>query len=133
MATAARKAGSKVCVLISSGSASAESRFAYTKMKGELEEQVKELGFEHTVIVRPGLILGDREEKRTAEGIARGVAGFLGGITTGLVDGWAQSDVVIARAGVAAGLKALEGEIKEKVVVLAQADVVRLGRTEWKD
>lgn len=44
---------------------------AYPKMKGELEERVKALGFQRTVILQPGLLIGAREESRTAEGIAQ--------------------------------------------------------------
>ncbi len=43
----------------------------------------------------------------------------------------AYADTLIL--GRRAGLDALEGKQTEKVRVLGQADVVRLGRTEWKD
>jgi hypothetical protein len=36
-------------------------------MKGELEDEFKALSFEHTVILRPGLLMGERNELRTAE------------------------------------------------------------------
>jgi hypothetical protein len=39
----------------------------YLKMKGELEDAFKDLGFEHTVILKPGLLMGERNEVRTAE------------------------------------------------------------------
>lgn len=65
-------------MLISANSANASSMLPYLKMKGELESSVKELGFEHTVILRPGLILGDRKETRFAEAIARGFADLSG-------------------------------------------------------
>lgn len=41
-------------------------------------------------------------------------------------------DHVIAKAAVNAGLQCLNGEFKEAVWELGQADIVRLGRTEWK-
>ena len=46
---------------------------------------MKDLGFEHTVIVQPGLIFGDRGESRPIEGIFRGTAKFLGAIS-GAID-----------------------------------------------
>ncbi|KZF21097.1 protein fmp52, mitochondrial precursor [Xylona heveae TC161] len=135
MAKAAKDAGIKTYVLMSSASASATSRFEYMRMKGELEDAVTALGFEHTVILRPGLIVGKRNESRPPEAIMRGVANCLGALnTTWLKDGWAQDANVIAQAAVAAGLSCKEGRIpegKEKVWVLKQADIVRLGRTEW--
>jgi uncharacterized protein YbjT (DUF2867 family) len=105
---------------------------AYPKMKGELEESVKELGFEHTVILRPGLIVGSREESRPAEAVLRKIAGFAGMLGHAFADSWAQDADVIAKAAVASGLQALEGKVTEKVWMVGQSDIVRLGRTEWK-
>lgn len=133
LAQSAKAAGVKVYVLISSGGASAQSMFGYPKMKGELEEAVKGLGFEHTVILRPGLIVGQREQSRAAEGIFHWIAGAAGMINATLKDVWAQDSDVIAKAAVSAGLKALEGgEDVPKVWMVGQSDIVRLGRTEWK-
>lgn len=103
----------------------------YPKMKGELEEAVKALGFEKTVIVRPGLIVGGRDDSRPAEWVLQCVANAAGKV--GLKDAWAQDAGVIARAAVAAGLKAEKEKEGDKVVVVAQSDIVRLGRTEWKE
>lgn len=133
LATAALKAGSKILVLISTNGANATSIIPYSKMKGELEDTVKELGFEHTIILRPGLIVGKREETRAAEGILRSVANVMGGISNALKDFWAQDAEVIAKAGVAAALLAQKGEVKQKVWILNQSDIVRMGRTEWKE
>ena len=132
LAQAAKNAGVKVYVLISTGGASATSSMAYPKMKGELEESVKALGFEHTVILRPGLIVGGREESRPAEAVARKIAGFAGMLGNVFKDSWAQDADIIAKAAVASGLQALEGQAPEKVWTVGQSDIVRLGRTEWK-
>lgn len=132
LAQAAKKAGVRVYVMVSSGGADANARFDYLKMKGELEEAVKALDFEKTVILRPGLIVGTREGSRPAEAAARLVARFLGRVSGHwLTDGWAQDADVIAKAAVNGGLKALAGE-GPKVWMLGQSDIVRLGRTEWK-
>ena len=106
---------------------------AYPKMKGEIEEHIKELGFDQTVILRPGLIAGNREESRMVEGVVRKLAAGLGMISTHLKDPWAQEAEVIGKAAVSAGLKALDGEAPEKVWILSGSDIIRLGRTEWKD
>jgi hypothetical protein len=44
-----------------------------------------------------------------------------------------QDQKIIARATVAAVKLANEGKAPSKYWVLEQADVVRLGRTEWKE
>jgi len=102
-------------------------------MKGELEEAVKALDFDHTVILRPGLIVGERAEARTFEAVLRKTAIFMGGVSGNrLKDFWAQDVDVIAKAAVRAGMDCIEGKEVEKVKLLSQSDIVRLGRTEWK-
>jgi hypothetical protein len=133
LARAAKAAGADTYVLISSGGASATSSFAYPRMKGELEEAVKGLGFKHTVILRPGLIVGAREESRAAEAVFRGIANGVGKLWGAAKDVWAQDAVVIARAAVAAGCLCVEGKREEGVWMVGQAEIVRLGRTDWKE
>jgi len=132
MAKAAREAGSKVYVLISTTGASPNSMFAYTKMKGQLEEDIKALGFDHTVILRPGMISGYREESRPMmEGALRNLAGGLGMISSHyLKDGWAQDADVIAKAAVSAGLKALNGEAPSKVWVITLREIIRQAQND---
>ncbi|KAE8389267.1 protein fmp52-1, mitochondrial [Aspergillus alliaceus] len=130
MARAARNTGTKVYVLISSSGASKDSSFAYPRMKGEIEEDVKALGFERTVILRPGLISGQRDESRPLEAVARCFAGFAGKLHSSLKDSWAQDSDVIGKAAVNAGLKALEGDVpagSEKVWVLYGSDIIKYG------
>jgi uncharacterized protein YbjT (DUF2867 family) len=133
LAKKAKEAGTKTYVLISSGGANSGSMIGgYMKMKGELEDAVTALDFERTVIVRPGLIVGTREDSRPPEAALRKLANFMGAISGGaLKDFWAQDAVVIARAAVNAALQAEERN--EKVWIVGQSDVLRLGRTEWKD
>jgi uncharacterized protein YbjT (DUF2867 family) len=133
LAKAAKTAGTKVYVLISSNGANPSARFGYMRMKGEIEEHIKELGFDQMVILRPGLIAGDREETRFAEGIIRKVAAGLGKLSNSLKDPWAQEAEVIGKAAVSAGLKALNGQAPEKVWILYGSDIIKLGRTEWKE
>lgn len=131
MARAAHEAGSKVYVLISSGNANKNSSIAYVRMKGDIEEDVKALGFDRTVILRPGLISGTREESRPLEATIRSIAGWAGKLHSGLKDGWAQDADVIAQAAVRAGLKAFEGDVpagSEKVWTLEGRDIIALGK-----
>ena len=134
LAKAAKEKGIKTYVLISSASANPQSSFGYTRMKGELEEAIKAMDFDHTVILRPGLIAGTREESRPAEALFRGIAGAMGKISTHyLKDSWAQDADVIAKAAVSAALKADRGEVKEKVLMMHGKEIIQLGRTEWKE
>jgi len=67
LAKKAKEAGVKVYVLISSAGVSTTAMFPYSRMKAELDEAVKALAFEHTVLVKPGLIVGTREDSRPPE------------------------------------------------------------------
>jgi len=133
LAKAAKQAGIKTYILISAIGADAHSRFRYTKMKGEIEEHVKELDFDHTIIVRPGLIVCHRAERSYAETILQGLATGLGKVHSTLKDSWAQDADVIAKAAVAAAIKVEKGEVKDKLWVLGLSNIIQLGAKEWKD
>lgn len=78
--------------------------------------------------------VGERQDSRPPEFAMRKVAGFFGAISGNrLKDFWAQDADVVAKAAVRAGLDALEGKEKEKFRIVSQSDIVRMGRTEWKE
>ena len=52
-ARAARENGVRIYVLVSAVNASPDSKFFYNRMKGELEEAVKKLGFPGCIILQP--------------------------------------------------------------------------------
>ena len=66
-AKAAKEAGVKTYVFISSAGTRGifSSYAAYSKMKVGVEDAIKELDFEHAIILRPGFILG-REKPKAA-------------------------------------------------------------------
>ncbi|KAF7923293.1 hypothetical protein BELL_0919g00040 [Botrytis elliptica] len=132
----------KIYILISTHGANPSSRLPYPKMKGELEDAVKALlqskenQVKHVIILRPGLIVGEREDSRPVEFVARKVAGWMGWVNPGLQDFWAQDARVIGRAAVEAGVRAMGGRDGEaeipRVWELGQGDIVRLGKVEWR-
>lgn len=133
LAKAAKEKGATTYVLVSTSGANAKSFLAYPRMKGELEEAVKALGFEHTVILRPGLIVGQREDSRPPEFAFRKIAALAGKVSEPwLKDFWAQDADVIAKAAISAGLQCADGKVQQKVWLLGQSDIVRLGKTEWQ-
>lgn len=131
LARAAHDAGAKVCVLISSTGASKTSSFPYSRMKADIEEDIKALGFERMVILRPGLIAGTRQESRPAEAAIRCIAGWAGKLHSSLKDSWAQEADVIGQAAVKAGLKALKGEVpagSEKVWLIEGKSIIDIAK-----
>ena len=55
--------------LVSSSGANANSLSPYLKMKGELEQQVKQLGFKRITLLQPSLLLGQRPDTRAGESL----------------------------------------------------------------
>ena len=66
-ARCAREAGATRIFVISSPGASPKAKGFYLRMKGELDEAVKKLGFETTVLIKPSLIRARREDQRVGE------------------------------------------------------------------
>jgi uncharacterized protein YbjT (DUF2867 family) len=61
--------GCKTFVFVSSVGANSKSNNFYLKLKGEVEDAVKEVGLESVHIMRPSMLLGNREEFRFGEKI----------------------------------------------------------------
>jgi uncharacterized protein YbjT (DUF2867 family) len=72
--------GVKEYVLISSAGASPESKIFYSRIKGELESDIRKLPFETMHIIRPGLLAGERKEVRTGEKLFFGIMSAVGAI-----------------------------------------------------
>ena len=70
----ARKNNVKRIAVVSSVGAHPKSENFYLKMKGKMEEAVIGEAFKRTVILRPSLLLGNRQEFRLAEVIGRRLA-----------------------------------------------------------
>ncbi|MEP1216425.1 MAG: NAD-dependent epimerase/dehydratase family protein [Marinobacter sp.] len=64
-----RANGAKAFALMSAIAASSSSTVFYNRVKGELEDAVKALGYPCLAIYQPSLLLGDRNEHRTAEAL----------------------------------------------------------------
>lgn len=74
VAELARAAGTRHFLLVSSLGASPASRGFYLRVKGELEQAILALGFPSVTVVRPSLLLGNRNEFRLGEAIAARLA-----------------------------------------------------------
>ncbi|MEK7705106.1 MAG: NAD-dependent epimerase/dehydratase family protein [Myxococcota bacterium] len=80
VARAAHAVGAQHCLSVSSLGASSRSTVFYSRVKGQLEEALQQVGFARLDILRPSLLLGERAHKRFGEQIGalamRGL-GFL--------------------------------------------------------
>ena len=73
VARAAAANGVRTYVLVSAAMANPESRLFYSRMKGELERDVRSLSFPHLHIFRPGMLKGQRIEFRPGEKVGLAV------------------------------------------------------------
>ncbi|QJQ33296.1 NAD-dependent dehydratase [Sphingomonas lacunae] len=83
-AGAARAAGTRHMIAVSSVGASAASRNFYLSTKGQVEDELAALGFDRVDLLRPGLLMGDRQgPRRTGEAMAM----LLAPLTDALMQG----------------------------------------------
>jgi uncharacterized protein YbjT (DUF2867 family) len=69
--------GVPMYILVSAAGASPSSHIFYSRMKGNLEKDIKKFPFQFITILKPGLLSGNRKEKRMGEEIGFAVLNFL--------------------------------------------------------
>lgn len=107
-------------IVISSMGANPDSYFFYNKVKGNLERKLSGLiDIPAISILRPGLLVGNRSEKRLAEGIAITISRTMKKIT-GMQFGIESADVAramvhIAQARLGTGVQIYESKALKKL------------------
>jgi len=76
-ARGAHEEGAEICALVTAVGASVDSPFFYARTKGEVERDVKLIGFKSLTIFRPLIIGGDRTESRLTEGLVLWFSGLF--------------------------------------------------------
>jgi len=77
MAKLAKENGISTVHLISAMGASTTARIFYSKLKGEIEEALKELHFPNCYIYRPAILIGNRTESRPMEYLSQKLCPFI--------------------------------------------------------
>jgi uncharacterized protein YbjT (DUF2867 family) len=99
-ARACRRAGVRRLAVVSALGANAHSANFYSRVKGEAEHALRDLGFAHLLIARPSLLLGDRaalgQPPRRGERWGERVAGWLGPLVPAAVRPIAAASVARA-------------------------------------
>ncbi|KAM7015328.1 oxidoreductase HTATIP2 isoform 2-T5 [Tautogolabrus adspersus] len=111
--------------LQSSRGADKTSSFLYLKVKGQVEAEIEELGFDRYSVYRPGVLLVDRQESRPAEWLARKL---LNGFTSVCSTSMAIPIQVVAKAMVSNTL--LQPE--QKAEILEHKDITAVGKSAEK-
>ena len=72
LAKVAASSGASQYLLVSALGARKNSFFFYNRVKGEIEEDISKISlFKKVAIFRPSLLLGEREDERAGEGVAK--------------------------------------------------------------
>ena len=102
-ARAARAAGARQMLSVSSVGANAGARNKYLAIKGAAEDGLAALGFERLDIIRPGLLRGDRgDDRRLGERIGSAISPVANLLLRGRLDRFAAIDAERVAAGIAA-------------------------------
>lgn len=78
-----RQQGAATFILMSAVGASSSSAVFYNRVKGELEDGLKGLGYPRLSIYQPGLLLGERSEQRRAEALGIKAMPAINGLLQG--------------------------------------------------
>jgi uncharacterized protein YbjT (DUF2867 family) len=100
-AKAARAAGARQFLMVSSVGANAKSGNFYLATKGKAEEAVTALGFDRVDIFRPGLLRGNRQEHRRGESIAMAMSPLTDFLTPRLWDKYRSIEAKQVAAAIA--------------------------------
>jgi len=99
-------------------------------MKNGVEDAIKDLDFEQAIILKPGMILGHREQGRMGESQIQSAVRALGSLSAGLKNHLGQEAEVIGRAAVRAAQLADEGKAPSKYWILYADDIIKLGHAD---
>jgi uncharacterized protein YbjT (DUF2867 family) len=117
-ANAALAAGVRRAGLVSAMGADARSSVFYSRVKGELEEALSKLPFEGLVIVRPSLLIGDRQRLGQPVRSGERIGFWIGNVLRPLIP---RNYQPIEAAKVAATLLAIVPVARDKQVIFSGA------------
>jgi uncharacterized protein YbjT (DUF2867 family) len=117
IAKLARSQGARHFLLVSAIGANPRSRFFYNRIKGELEDAILTLGYPSVTIARPSFLLGNRQEYRLGEHIAKNITWLFPSFMSGVQASQVASALVQAAHQSAAGVTILDNRTMRSIKV----------------
>lgn len=112
-------------IIVSSIGANKDSSFLYMKTKGQIEQDIIDLKFKRTIILRPGILLGNRQ---VSKGFNNKFAEVLGSWTRGTFIGNAIGHPVyadeVAKCALKLGAKPIEKD--DEVMIVSSEDIIKI-------
>ncbi|MEZ4829351.1 MAG: NAD(P)H-binding protein [Bacteroidia bacterium] len=112
LAATAAGQGVKKFLIVTAMGADEKSFFFYNRVKGQVENAIQKYPFEQVAILRPSLLLGEREEQRLGEDIGK----LMMNMFSPLLVGPARQYRAIAGKTVAKAMIAIANSPQEKVI-----------------
>jgi uncharacterized protein YbjT (DUF2867 family) len=125
VAKAARARGARRIGLVSSLGADAGSRVFYNRVKGEAEDVVKGLAYEATILGRPSILDGDRQESRPGERVGLALGNALSFAMVGGLRKYRPIPIERVARGI---LRAVKDDTLTGTVVLESDELAILGQ-----
>jgi len=126
----AKEIGIKKCVLISALGVAKYSPFFYSRMKADLEQRARDIGFEQLIIIKPSVLEGPRIEKRKSEEFSVVIGNAIA--KTGLIDKYKPVNAIDAAKCMIQSLYEFENGIhfinSDKIHLLAK----KYTENEWQ-
>ncbi|MCY7421265.1 MAG: NAD(P)H-binding protein [Chitinophagaceae bacterium] len=120
-----KEAGFKKYLLVSSVGARASSKNFYSRLKGEIEGAIQNIGLSSTHIFRPSFLMGDRKEFRPGELAAKAVMKIASFLMVSDLRKYRGIDAIkVAKAMVQAAKPTTEGTF-----VYEYAEIMKLAHT----
>jgi uncharacterized protein YbjT (DUF2867 family) len=116
-ATLGVRQGVKDFLLVSALGASAHSRIFYNRVKGELEDALRTLGFRSLTIARPSLLVGERDKPRLGEQIGMRLGWLVPGKYKPVRAARVAAALVDAARRVEPGMRIIESSELQRVPV----------------
>jgi uncharacterized protein YbjT (DUF2867 family) len=114
----ARQNGARTVLLVTAVGADAAARQFYLRTKGEAERDVIALGFPHTAIFRPSMLMGERAETRPTERLFIALAGIVNPLLRGAADRYRGIDA---------------GDVARAMIAAARTDAAGLRIYHWRE
>ncbi len=115
IAKLARAAGARQFLFVSALGADPRSFFFYNRVKGELEDAIRKIGYPSVTVARPSLLLGDRQERRFGEELSKRFAWLLPSPWAGIQAAQVAAALVQASREERPGVRVLENREMRKI------------------
>ena len=126
LAKAARAAGARHCAVVSSMGANPTAKVFYSRVKGELEQELRKLHFPSLHLLQPSLLVGDRAQARPGEKVGEVALAVLRPFLVGSLKKLRS----IRAASVARAMVTLAVHPEPGAKVVASDELERLGHAQ---